>query len=121
MGMAIGGMYPHVAHGESLALVYPACTSFTYPSAERQYAKMARILNPALENRSDADASNASVAEIEKLLDKIGLHKKLKDVNMPEREIGKLAKQCMVLPNYKSNPRVASEEEMIELVKKSYY
>jgi alcohol dehydrogenase class IV len=121
MGMAIGGMYPHVAHGEALALVYPACTDFTYSSAEKQYAKMARLLNPVLENISDAEAARASVAEIENLLNKIGLHKKLKDVKMPESEIVKLAKQCMVLPDYKANPRIASEEEMIELVRKSYY
>ena len=121
MGMAIGGMYPHVAHGESLAIVYPACTRFTYASAIPQYSKMARILNPSLEGKSDREAAEASVGEVEKLLQKVGLHKKLKDVNMPESEIGVLAKQCMVLPDYKGNPRVATEDEIEELVKESYY
>jgi alcohol dehydrogenase class IV len=120
MGMAIGGMYPHVAHGESLALVYPACTRFTYASAERQYGKMARILNPSLEVKSDREAAEASAEEVEKLLQKIGLLKKLRDVNMPKEEIGALAKQCMVLPDYEANPRVATEEEMVELIKESY-
>ena len=120
MGMAIGGMYPHVAHGESLALVYPACTKFTYPSAERQYGKMARILNPSLEGMTDPEAAKASVGEVEKLLQKVGLHKKLRDVNIPEEEIEALAKQCMVLPDYQGNPRVATEEEMVELVRESY-
>jgi alcohol dehydrogenase class IV len=120
MGMAIGGMYPHVAHGESLALVYPACTRFTFASAERQYAKMARILNPSLESVSDQEAAGSSVKEVVKLLERIGLHKKLKDVDMPEGEIPALAKQCMVLPDYQANPRVATEEEMIDLVKESY-
>ena len=36
MGMAVGGMYPHVAHGESLAILYPACTRFTYQAAEKE-------------------------------------------------------------------------------------
>ncbi len=120
MGMAIGGMYPHVAHGESLAIVYPACTKFTYSSAERQYGKMARILNPSLERISDKEAAEASVGEVEKLLQKVGLNKKLRDVDMPEEEIEALAKQCMVLPDYEANPRVASEAEMMQLVKDSY-
>jgi alcohol dehydrogenase class IV len=120
MGMAIGGMYPHVAHGESLAIVYPACTKFTYASAERQYGRMARILNPSLEVKSDREAAAASVVEIEHLLQRIGLHKKLRDVDMPESEIEALARQCMVLPDYQGNPRVATPEEMVELVKESY-
>jgi alcohol dehydrogenase class IV len=120
MGMAIGGMYPHVAHGESLAIVYPACTKFTYASAVRQYSKMARILNPALEGLNDAAAAAASVEEVEKFLRKVGLYKKLMDVNMPEGEIEALAKQCMVLPDYQGNPRVANEAEMLELVRASY-
>ena len=120
MGMAIGGMYPHVAHGESLAIVYPACTEFTYASAERQYSKMAGILNPSLQSLDDRAAAEASVAEVKKLLQKLGLSKKLRHINMPENEIYSLAKQCMVLPDYMANPRVATEEEMVELVKASF-
>jgi alcohol dehydrogenase class IV len=120
MGMAIGGMYPHVAHGESLAIVYPACSRFTYSSAEYQYGKMARILNPSLENLSDPEAAAAAPEEVERFLRKIGLYKKLRDVNMPENEVTALAKQCMVLPDYQANPRVATEAEMVELVQESY-
>lgn len=39
---------------------------------------------------------------------------------MPKTEINALAKQCMVIPDYKENPRVATEEEMVGLVKQSY-
>jgi len=120
MSMAIGGMYPHVAHGEALAIVYPACVEFTWEAAVPQFARMARILNPELNAVSEKDAASRSPVEIVKFLKLIGLHKTLKDVNMPENEINKLAKQCMVLPDYTNNPRVATFEEMIDLVKHSY-
>ncbi len=120
MGMAIGGMYPHVAHGEALAIVYPACFDFTWEAAIPQFAKLARILNPELNAVSDQEAAFKSTVEIRKFLKEIKLNKKLSDVAVPENEIEKLAEQCMVLPDYKSNPRVASKEEMIELVKESY-
>ena len=45
----------------------------------------------------------------------------LKDVKMPEEQIPALAKQSMVLPDYKGNPRVATEEEMLVLIKQAYF
>jgi alcohol dehydrogenase class IV len=50
----------------------------------------------------------------------IGLNRKLSDIGMPESEIEDLARQCMVLPDYKGNPRVATYAEMVGLVKDSY-
>lgn len=120
MGMAIGGMYPHVAHGESLAIVYPAFAEFTWEAAIPQFARLARALNPELILVADIEAASKSPSEIVSFLRNIGLNKTLKDVLMPESEIEALAKQCMVLPDYKGNPRVASLEDMIELVRQSY-
>jgi alcohol dehydrogenase class IV len=120
MGMAIGGMYPNVAHGEALAIVYPAFTRFTWESAVPQFANLARILNPGLKDLPDGKAAEKSVEEVDKFLKKIGLWISLKDKGMPENEIEALARQCMVLPDYKGNPRVATEKEMIELVRQSY-
>jgi alcohol dehydrogenase class IV len=120
MGMAIGGMYPHVAHGEALAIVYPAFAAFTWESAIPQFSKLAKILNPHLLGYSEPDAARKCEAEIVKFLTLIGLNRKLSDIGMPESEIEDLARQCMVLPDYKGNPRVATYEEMVGLVKDSY-
>lgn len=120
MGMAISGMYPHVAHGESLSIVYPAFAEFTWSSSIEKFAKLTRILNSKYNNTDDADAASHSREEIILFLQKTGLYKSLRDVNMPENEIELLANQCMVLPDYKANPRVATKEEMLELVRQSY-
>jgi len=120
MGMAIGGMYPNVAHGEALAIVYPAFAEFTWEAAVPQFAKLAGILNSELLAENESIAASKCPFEIVKFLKTIGLNKKLKDVKMPENEIDSLAKQCMVLPDYKGNPRLATADEMIELVRKSY-
>jgi len=42
------------------------------------------------------------------------------DYGMPENEIELLAKQSMVLPDYKANPRVASDDEMLAIINNSY-
>jgi len=120
MGMAIGGMYPQVAHGEALAIVYPAFAEFTWESAIPQFSKVARILNPELNALLDKEAASHSPAEITKFLKLIRLDKSLREVGMPEDEIHLLAAQSMVLPDYQGNPRVADENEMIELVRNCF-
>jgi alcohol dehydrogenase class IV len=120
IGMAIGGMYPHVAHGEALAIVYPEFAEFTWESAIPQFSKLARILNPGLKSLSDKEAASQSPAEITKFLKKLKLNKTLSDVGMPEDEIQQLAAQSMVLPDYKGNPRVATEQEMLGIISHCY-
>jgi len=120
MGMAIGGMYPQVAHGEALAIVYPAFAAFTWESAIPQFSKLARKLNPKLNDFSDKEAASQSPVEITKFLKSLNLNKNLSAIGMPQDEILQLAAQCMVLPDYKGNPRVATEKEMIELIRHCY-
>lgn len=113
MGMAIGGMYPHVAHGQALAIVYPACTEVTWEHAVEEYAFMARAFNKDYQQVSDREAAQHGHTEIVKFLKKINLYQKLKDVDMPESEIEALAKQSMVLPDYTNNPKVVNLDEMV--------
>ena len=120
VGMAISGLYPNVAHGESLAIIYPAFTRFTYQSAIPEFSRLGRIFNPELNGGSDENAAAKSCEAIDDFLQKIGMQLKLKEFGMPEDEIPLLAKQSMVLPDYKSNPRVATDDEMLELITQSY-
>lgn len=120
IGMAIGGMYPHVMHGESLALSYPAFTRFTYTSAVSQFARLGRLFNEELADAPDEDAAEQSCEELDAFLKKIGMWMSLEDKGVPEEELPALAKQSMVLPDYKSNPRVTTEDEMLELLQRCY-
>jgi alcohol dehydrogenase class IV len=81
---------------------------------------MARILNPDLNIVSDHIAASESPNVIREFLKKINLSCSLRDKGIPEYEIEALAKQSMVLPDYKSNPKVVDQNEMIDLIRKSY-
>ena len=72
MGMAVSGMYPQVAHGEALTILYPACLEFTWEYAVPQFARLATILNPHLKSFSDREAAWQSRDEIVKFLKLIG-------------------------------------------------
>jgi alcohol dehydrogenase class IV len=117
MGMAIGGMYPNVAHGAALAAVYPAFVRFTWQHAIPQFAKLGRTLDSTLDHAADAIAAERSSAAIEVFLAQVGLRLGLQDLAVPKAELVTLAKQCMVLPDYRANPRVATPAEMEELVR----
>jgi alcohol dehydrogenase class IV len=120
MGMAIGGMYPHVAHGQALAIVYPAFLAYTYAAAVRQFAWLAHQIDPSTKSLGDAAAAAAAAPLLTQFLERIGIAQKLRDVNVPESELEALTDSCLVLPDYKSNPRIATRAEMAQLVRASW-
>lgn len=120
MGMAIGGMYPKITHGETLAITYPRFADFTWRTAVPRFAALSRVLNTNLIRTSDTDAASKSAAEIDRFLTRIGMHVRLSDFEVPNNELPALADQCLVLPDYKSNPRVASRKDILEIIEGSY-
>ncbi len=120
IGMAIGGMYPHVMHGEALALNYPAFTRFTYTHAVSQFAAASRLLNPVLGNKSDKAAAESMCEEVDKFLKEIGMWFGLADFDIPQEELPELAERSLVLPDNGNNPRVATVDDMKELLEQSH-
>jgi alcohol dehydrogenase class IV len=120
MGMAIGGMYPHVMHGEALAVTYPEFARYTYKSAVRHFATLGRIFNSALESEPDETAAEKSCDEIDKYLKEIGMWLSLEGLKVPKNELPELAESCLVLPDYKNNPRVANLDEVTDILNTCY-
>lgn len=120
IGMAIGGMYPHVMHGETLALNYPAFTRFTYEHAISQFAFLGRSLNSSLLEKEDEEAAESACDGLDNYLQKIGMWYGLSDFDIPEDEMDDLADQSLVLPDYKNNPKIPSLEETKELLRSCF-
>ncbi len=120
IAMAIGGIYPHVAHAEALAAVYPSFTRYTFKSAIKQFAALGRIINKELNDESDETAANESCKELDTFLKSIGLWMNLKELKIPKNELADLAHASQVLPDYKNNPRIATYDEMLELLNQCY-
>jgi len=121
VGMAVSGMYPHVMHGESLSIIYPVFSRFTCKTAISQFSTVAQIFNPALFKDTNDEVAYYACTEIDTFIKKIGMWMSLKDISMPEDEIKALAKASMVLPDYRSNPRVTTKKEMESLIHAAYY
>ena len=120
IGMAIGGMYPNVMHGEALALNYPAFTRFTYEHAIKEFAFLGRSLHSPLINESAHKAAEQACDELDDFLKKIKMWYGLSEFDIPEEELDKLAIQSLVLPDYKNNPIIPTLEETKKIIKSCF-
>lgn len=119
IGMAMSGLYPYVAHGEALAAVYPAIMSYTYGTSIAKFADVGRLFDPALLRVGDAEAAKRSCDALDTFLREIGLRMTLKDLKIPGDELKALAKASMILPDYKNHPRLATVDEILDILNKS--
>ena len=120
LGMQIGGHCPQVTHGQALAAVYPSFTRYTRPAAVGKFAAVARVFDPALAGVDDETASLRCCELIDEFLKKIHLWIGLKGLGVSLQDVREIADCGQVLGDYKRNPRVATIEEMYQILMESY-
>ncbi len=120
IGMTISGHCPQIMHGESLAVTYPEFTRFTYPYAVERFATVGRIFDPALKHLAAEQAAAGSCDAIDAFLKSIGMWLSLKELGATMDDVTAIADNSRVLPDYKNNPRIASRDEIYEMLVKSY-
>jgi alcohol dehydrogenase class IV len=120
IGMTIGGQCPQVMHGEALAVTYPEFTRYTYPYAVERFANVGRIYNADLSSASDDEAARRACEEIDSFLQRIGMWLSLKALGVSQADVVEIADHSQVLPDYKNNPRVATRDEIYEMLQRSY-
>lgn len=120
IGMTISGQCPKIMHGESLAVTYPEFTRFTYPSAIPQFAQMGRIFNPALEEESDEAAAELSCEALDSFMQQIGMWMSLEQLGATQEDVVAIADNSRVLPDYKNNPRIATRDEIFQILTDGY-
>ncbi len=102
MAQAIGGRYG-IAHGAANALCLPPALRFNEPVASEAIARFGEALQ--------ADDPPARVEELAGL---VGFSR-LRDLGVPEDELGEVAEATVVRAGAKANPRPASAAEVTEL------
>lgn len=120
LGMQVGGHCPHVTHGQALAIIYPEFTRYTYQAALDKFAKVGRIFDAELVKESDETAAEKCCEEIDKFLQDIGLWIGFNDLNVTKEDIREIADCGQNLGDYLNNPRVATIDEMYELLLNCY-
>jgi alcohol dehydrogenase class IV len=116
LGMQISGHCPGVSHGQSLAVTYPEFTRYTYKYAVKKFAEVGRVFNSALASSDDETAAGRCCDEIDAFLKRIGLWIGFGDLGVTDADIRAIADRGQVLGDYRNNPRVASIDEMFDML-----
>lgn len=120
LGMQVGGHCPKVTHGQALAAIYPEFTRYTYPAAVEKFAAVGRIFDPVLKEADHQTAAVKACEAIDEFLKKIGLWIGFKDLGVTKEDIREIADCGQVLGDYLNNPKVASIDEMYEILMACY-
>lgn len=112
----IGGTF-HIPHGLSNALVLPHVLRFNAVAAHEVYAEIAADAFPELSAVEGSQARCAAFIDaLAGLSAKLGLPPRLRDVDIPESAIGKMASDAMVQQRLLvNNPREVTEQDAADI------
>ncbi|CUB04493.1 iron-containing alcohol dehydrogenase [Marinomonas fungiae] len=119
MSRPIGAAF-HVPHGLSNAMLLPAVTEFSIPSAVEKYADCARAIGVATQADSDEEANQKLMAELRALNDELqvptpeqfGISRQQFFDLMPT-----MAEQALASGSPNNNPIVPTAEQIIDIYK----
>jgi len=112
----IGGTF-HIPHGLSNALVLPHVLRFNAPQAHELYAEIASDAFPNLAGVEGAQARCAAFIEaLEELATDLDMPTQLRDVDIPEDALPKMANDAMLQTRLLvNNPRAVSEADALTI------
>ena len=108
----LGGTF-HIPHGLSNALVLPHVLRFNAPAASALYAELAPLVFPELQEVSDPAARcDKFIEEITALSSRLKLPPRLRDADIPQDAVPKLAEDAMLQTRLLvNNPRPLTLED----------
>ncbi len=117
MSRPIGAIF-HVPHGLSNAVLLPAVMRFTLPGNIRKFAKIAEAMGESVSGLSNLEAAEKSVMAVERLCKDFNMLG-LRNAGVKEEDLKrfapKMAKDAIASGSPANNPRIATEEEIIQL------
>ncbi|PDV98800.1 iron-containing alcohol dehydrogenase [Candidatus Chloroploca asiatica] len=116
---AVGAMFP-VHHGTLNALVMPYGMQFNSVVAPERYVRIAHAMGVNAGGRSDEEVITDGINAVRTLAVDCGLPTRLRDVDVPESALPELAALSVVEPAIFNNPRVATEEELLDLLREMW-
>lgn len=117
----IGGTF-HVPHGLSNALVLPHVLRFNAPNAHAIYAEIAADAFPQLAKVEGSQARCADfISALADLTACLDMQTRLRDMNIPEDALAKMASDAMVQQRLLvNNPREVTEKDALNIYKAAW-
>ncbi len=110
--------YYNIAHGEGLAILFPAWMLYVVRQKPRKFARMAREVFGVTES-NDLDAALKGISEFKKFFKEIGAPTTLKEVGVTEDSLPVMAKNAAInAPLGKMKP--LNEQDILNIYKIAY-
>ena len=102
-------------HGVACAIILPTGLEFNKPVAGKRYRAIGKAMQvPGIDNMTDEEAADATIAAVKQLSADVGIPANLQGI-LKEEDIAFLAKSAYADACCPGNPRDTSEEEITEL------
>ena len=100
-------------HGLTNAIVLPVVTRYNFPELEGKVHRMSSSMH------YEDSSIEAFISNLDELLDRIQIPKSLEEIGVPIDCVERISEKAMKDSAYATNPRIASLEDMNQLVYKS--
>ena len=114
------GAYYDIPHGVANALLLPIVMQFNAESSIDKYSDIARAMGLNIDGLTKIAAAQAAVDAVKALAVKVGIPNKLRELNVKETDLRKLAISAFNDICTPGNPREVIMEEILELYKKAF-
>ena len=111
------GAYFDIPHGVANALLLPIVMQYNAPSAIEKYSDIAKAMGVNIDGFSKEVAAQAAVDAVKALAAKVGIPEKLRDLNVTEDSLDKLALSAFNDVCTPGNLREAKVEDILGLYK----
>jgi alcohol dehydrogenase len=116
---ALGGKF-HVHHGTAIAIFMPFGMRYNSAVVPERYVRIAHAMGVNAGGRSDAEVIADGINAVVTLTSDCGLPTRLRDVGVPEEALPELAEIALIDGAIFYNPRIATEEELLEILKEAW-
>ncbi len=116
---ACGGRYG-VPHGAANGILLTAGMEFNLPVAAERYRDVAEAMGLDVPDKEPEVATTMAILAVAGLRQNIGLPCCLREVGVPREGLQQLAEDALGDAMMISNPRSASQDEILELLEKAY-
>ncbi len=100
-------------HGLTNAIVLPVVTRYNFPELEGKVQRMSSVMH------YEDSSVEAFISNLDELLNQIQIPKSLDEIGVPIDCVERISEKAMKDSAYATNPRIASLEDMNQLVYKS--
>ncbi|MBI1784896.1 iron-containing alcohol dehydrogenase, partial [Candidatus Sumerlaeota bacterium] len=110
----------NVHHGLANSICLPHVMRFNKKHAAAQYARIAAIFGVGTSGMDGIEAAGHGVDAVAALIQRLKIPMKLRECNIPEEALPKLAKKAFEDSCHKTNPRPCTEADLLNLYREAW-